>query len=102
MDQHRASFETAAEPVLGPRRARTRGQLPHDEEFCLIISMATHAEERPSGPRLEARHGRVAAISFISSKSGNPGPADHDCPRGGWGLTSGSGNRPDFWEGNLC
>ena len=33
LDQYRASFETAAEPVLGPRAARTRGRPPHDEEF---------------------------------------------------------------------
>ena len=28
LDWRSASFETAAEPVLGPREARTRGQLP--------------------------------------------------------------------------
>ncbi len=31
-DRRRASFETPAEPVLGPRDARTRGRAPQDEE----------------------------------------------------------------------
>jgi hypothetical protein len=33
LDERDASFETAAEPVLGPRDARTRGRPPPDEEF---------------------------------------------------------------------
>jgi hypothetical protein len=32
LDQRRSSFETAAELVLGPRTARTRGRLPQDDE----------------------------------------------------------------------
>jgi len=32
LDRRRASFETAAEPVLGPRDARTRGRPPQDDE----------------------------------------------------------------------
>src|SRR3546814_1722935 len=35
-------FETAAEPVLGPREARTRGRPPHHEGS----QGAPHAEER--------------------------------------------------------
>jgi hypothetical protein len=47
-------FETAAEPVLGPRSARTRGRPPQDEGFLSAIKGLPHAEERP-GARLEAR-----------------------------------------------
>jgi hypothetical protein len=34
LDQHRASFDTAAEFILGPRTARTRGRPAQDDEFC--------------------------------------------------------------------
>src|SRR5438445_6424017 len=33
LDPQQSIFETVAEPVLGPRTARTRGRPPQDEEF---------------------------------------------------------------------
>src|SRR5438046_6694870 len=33
LDQQQSIFETAVEPVLGPRDARTRGRPPQDEGF---------------------------------------------------------------------
>src|SRR5579863_4477240 len=36
-EMRRASFETPAEPVLGPRVARTRGRAPQDDDFRSLI-----------------------------------------------------------------
>ena len=58
LNKRSASFETAAEPVLGPREARTRRQLPQDEEFSLRIRNLPHAEERPKGR--VSKHARPA------------------------------------------
>src|SRR6266446_4852577 len=46
LDDCSASFETAAEPVLGPRGMRTRGRLPQGEEFPKAIKRFPHAEPR--------------------------------------------------------
>src|SRR5215472_13663531 len=41
LDEPQSIFETAAEPVLGPRGARTRGQPPQDEDSFLMPSIIT-------------------------------------------------------------
>ena len=61
-----APFETAAEPVLGPRDARTRGRPPQDEDLIQCIRGLPHAEERPQVAS-RSTHYRTAATAFDTS-----------------------------------
>ena len=79
-----ASFETAAEPVLGPRTARTRGRPPQDEEFpsmpsliCLMVRSA-HFETPPAvapQDKLARLEPRTAAMRPFSTVTNPPGKA---------------------------
>jgi len=69
---HGASFETAAEPVLGPHAARTRRRPPQDEEFSLNAIKKAHLMLLTSTrqARLEARTAAIASDFFTSSFMG--------------------------------
>src|SRR6266536_1938282 len=52
-----ASFETPAEPVLGPAGGRTRGRAPQDEVFSLSVMNVRHPEEARSAVSKDAGAG---------------------------------------------
>jgi hypothetical protein len=59
LDERSAPFKTAAEPVLGPRDARTRGQPPQDEVISLMPSRTSLMLRSAQQACLEARTTRV-------------------------------------------
>jgi hypothetical protein len=64
---HGASFETAAEPVLGPRAARTWGRLLRMRHFLNAIRKAHLMLRSARRARLEARIAAIASDFFTSS-----------------------------------
>ena len=116
LDQRRASFETAAEPVLGPAEGRTRGRLPQDEEFFLMPSMTSLILRSAQRARLEGRttalpaeppedfsamphtprHSRAGRIPRARPAWGNPQPAPLLSPGAGSGLNRGPAQAPEI------
>ncbi len=69
LDRHRASFETAVEPVLGPRGARTRGRPPQDEDFLNANKDLPHAEARPRGASRSTHYLTTAGLANLLTAS---------------------------------